>query len=143
MVSRVGRHRGNRASSTQRTPSAPATRCSATAPVTPRKEVSRGGRTMPHDDLFDHGTASEGFADHTHEENAGASHTEGLSAIPTVGSAGIVPMAEPLAVDTGGGAPGGTVALTPNPEGPGTIPGIPGLPGTIPQLPQLPQLPGP
>ena len=75
---------------------------------------------MPHDDLFDHGTPSEGFADHTHEENAGASHTEGLSAIPTVGSAGIVPMAEPLAVDTGGGAPGGTVALTPNPEGPGT-----------------------
>ena len=92
---------------------------------------------MPHDDLFDHGTPSEGFADHTHEEHTGASPTEGLSALPTVGGAGLVPMAEPLAVDTGG-APGGTVAFTPNPEGPGTLPGIPGLPGTIPQLPQLP-----
>jgi len=99
---------------------------------------------MPHDDLFDHGTPSEGFADHTHEEHTGASHTEGPSALPTVGGAGLVPMAEPLAVDTGGaGGPGGTVAFTPNPEGPGTLPGIPGFPGTIPQLPQLPQLPGP
>jgi hypothetical protein len=98
---------------------------------------------MPHDDLFDHGTPTEGFAGHTHEENAGVPHTEGLSALPTVGGAGFVPMAEPLAIDTGGGSPGGTVALTPNPEGPGTFPGIPGIPGTIPQLPQLPQLPGP
>jgi hypothetical protein len=96
---------------------------------------------MPHDDLSDHGTPSEGFADHTHEEHASVPHTEGLSALPTVGGAGIVPMAEPLAIDTGGaGSPGGTVALTPSPEGPGTFPGIP---GTIPQLPQLPQLPGP
>ena len=44
--------------------------------------------TMPHDDPFDHGTPSEGFADHTHEEHAGASPTEGLSAFPTVGGAG-------------------------------------------------------
>ncbi|MFL5618032.1 MAG: hypothetical protein ACJ79A_06490 [Gemmatimonadaceae bacterium] len=95
---------------------------------------------MPHDELFDHGTPSEGFADHTHEETSPASQTEGLSLTPTVGGAGIVPMAEPLAVDTG--APGGTVALTPNPEGSGTLPGIPqgtilGLPGPQLQFPKF------
>lgn len=91
---------------------------------------------MPHDDLFDHGTPSEGFADHTHEESPTTSHSEGASITPTAGGAGLVPMAEPIAVDTG--APGSTVAFTPNPEGPGTLPGIPTS-----TLPQLPQLPGP
>ena len=68
---------------------------------------------MPHDDLFDHGTPSEGFADHTHEENPTTSHSEGPSVTSTAGGAGLVPMAEPIAVDTG--APGSTVAFTPNP----------------------------
>jgi hypothetical protein len=98
---------------------------------------------MPHDDRSDHptkeGLPQPGHAAHAHEV---VSHTEGLSASPTLGGAGLVPMAEAITIDDG--TPGGTVALTPNPEGPGTLPGVPQLPqGTIPQLPQLPQLPGP
>ncbi|HEU4722213.1 MAG TPA: hypothetical protein VFS59_12680 [Gemmatimonadaceae bacterium] len=43
-------------------------------------------------------------------------------------------MAEAIGIDDG--LPGGEVAFTPNPEGPGTLPGLPS--GTIPNLPQLP-----
>src|SRR5215213_11414928 len=95
---------------------------------------------MAQDDHFDHptneATPGHGLPGHSHE---GVSHTEGLSASTTIGGAGLVPMAEAITIDDG--APGSEVALTPNPEGPGTIPGMPS--GTIPQLPQLPQLPGP
>jgi hypothetical protein len=94
---------------------------------------------MAHDDLNDHVSPNGGFADHGLEGHEGASHTENLSGAASLGGAGFVPMAEPITVDTGG--PGGTVAFTPNPEGPGTLPGIP-LPNT-PLTPQLPQLPGP
>src|SRR5215210_7559610 len=98
---------------------------------------------MPHDDRSDHPT-NEGTPQPSHaaQEHEVVSHTEGLSASPTLGGAGLVPMAEGIAIDDG--TPGSTVALTPNPEGPGTLPGLPGLPqNTISQLPQLPQLPGP
>ena len=95
---------------------------------------------MAQDDHFDHptneATPEHGLPGHTHES---VSRTEGLSASTTIGGAGLVPMAEAITIDDG--APGSEVAFTPNPEGPGTIPGIPS--GTIPQLPQLPQLPGP
>ena len=98
---------------------------------------------MPVDDQFDHptkeGIPEHGLSGHTHE---GITHIEAVSAAPTVGGAGLVPMAEAISIDDG--SPGSEVAFTPNPEGPGTLPGIPGLPGgTIPNLPQLPQLPGP
>ena len=90
---------------------------------------------MPVDDQFDHptkeGLPGQGIPGHMHE---GVAHTEGVNAAPTIGGAGVVPMAEPISVDDG--APGSEVAFTPNPEGPGTLPGIPS--GTIPNLPQLP-----
>lgn len=96
---------------------------------------------MPHDDRSDHPT-NGGIPSNAPHEHQVVSHTEGLSVNPTLGGAGLVPMAEAITIDDG--TPGGTVALTPNPEGPGTPPTLPTLPqGTIPQLPQLPQLPGP
>src|SRR5436305_820599 len=100
---------------------------------------------MAHDDLHDHGTGnsgstgstpSGGFADHGLEGHESTSHAANMSGAASVGGPGFVPMAEPIMVDTGG--PGGTVAFTPNPEGPGTVPNIP-----LPNNPQLPQLPGP
>lgn len=94
-----------------------------------------------HDDHFDHGTSGEGgFADHGTGALESASHPEGVGPAPLVGGAGVVPMAEAIPIDTGvPGGPGGNVAFTPNPEGPGGLPGIPQ--GSIPQgsIPQLPQ----
>jgi len=95
---------------------------------------------MPVDDRFDHptneGIPEHGLPGHTHESGA---HAEVVSAAPTIGGAGPVPMAEAISVDDG--SPGGEVAFTPNPEGPGTLPSVPGIPGGT--LPNLPQLPGP
>ncbi|MEO6525260.1 MAG: hypothetical protein ABIP93_01415 [Gemmatimonadaceae bacterium] len=83
---------------------------------------------MAHDELFDHGSPSEGVAEPLNPESGSvSSHAEGLHG-GAIGGPGFLPMAEPIAVDSGGP---GTSGFTTIPQGTGGFTGVPQ--GMIPQ----------